>query len=74
MTPNYTGRGGPNKMSRLFELNFTTKVFKKLCFLKFENCHFTLGEGGSEPVSPNDTWGGRGPKSVTYYLNGPVAL
>jgi hypothetical protein len=35
------------------------------------------GGGGSEPVSPNDTWGRGGSKigqkSVTYYLNGPIS-
>jgi len=53
----------------IFKLNFTAKFFKK------PYCHVTLGGGGSEPVSPNETGiGGSkiGQKSVTYYLNGPL--
>jgi len=43
----------------IFELNFTTKVLKKLCFCKLK----IVTSHRVRTVSPNDTWGGKGSKN-----------
>ncbi len=65
--------------SSIFVLNFTAKVFKKLCFLQNENCHVTRGVEGWVRASVTKYRGEgclkkakKGQKSVTYYLNGPL--